>query len=91
MGVSDIIVSEALSSSSSSADTKEVDFEVTVLPSQLRGMDVLWNIALTVPDDAIATRAIRFLNKVHQRLNLKCHGEAVEARRPEGSESLQKR
>jgi hypothetical protein len=47
----------------------DTNMVVVVLPSDLSGMDVLWKVALSASDEAVASRAIKFLNTLHQNLD----------------------
>lgn len=44
------------------------EFEVKIKPSEIKGISVLWKIALEAKNESVAMRAIEFLNKLHTKL-----------------------
>ncbi len=58
--------------------SSEPEIEVKIVPSELRGINILWKIALEAKNEDVAVLAIEALNKFHTRLDAKLEDQMVE-------------
>ena len=56
----------------------ESEFEVRVAPENLKGLSILWKIALEAKNENVAVLAIEALNKFHTRLDLRLEDQVVQ-------------